>query len=69
METYFYLIVGALVVYIGYLHLQLYISRRIINAFQETTLAEKEGQLSLKPVLALFGALILLAGFALNWAR
>jgi hypothetical protein len=70
MELYFFLlVVGALVLYIAYLHLQLHISRRIINAFQETTLAEKEGRLNLKPALAMLGVLIVVAGFALNWMR
>lgn len=59
------LVVAVLVVYIGYLHLQLHISRRIITALQEATLAghEPERKWNLKFVLTLFGLAVLLAGF------
>lgn len=54
---------GLALTYIGYLHLQLYISRRIIHALQETTVtAEAEGRSGLKPALAVFGLLLLAAG-------
>ncbi len=54
---------GLALIYIAYLHLQLYISRRIISALQETTVtAEAGGRSGLKPALALFGLLLLAAG-------
>lgn len=62
--------VGLLIGYIAYLHLQLHISRRIISALQETTVtAETAGRFNVKPVLALFGVLILVAGAVASWAR
>lgn len=62
--------VGLLVGYIGYLHLQLHISRRIISALQETTVTtESEERSGLKPALAMFGVLILVAGAVASWAR
>jgi hypothetical protein len=64
------LIAGLMVLYVGYLHLQLYISRRIINALQETTLAveERSGRAAIKPALAALGLLILVAGVVATWA-
>ncbi len=69
MESLLAGVVVGLVLYIAYLHLQLYISRRIISAFQQTTLAvDKSGRLGLKPALAAAG-LLLLATLALSWLR
>lgn len=60
---------GLALIYIAYLHLQLYVSRRIISALQETTVtAEAAGRSSLKPALALFGLLLLAAGALAGWA-
>ena len=68
METLLFGVSGALVLYVGYLHLQLHISRRIISALQETTvLAEPARSFDARPVLAGLGLLILLAGALWRW--
>jgi hypothetical protein len=69
METLLAIVAGGLALYAGYLHLQLYISRRIISALQETTvLAEPARPFDPRPALAVIGVLILIAGALLNWA-
>lgn len=70
METLLAIMAGGLALYAGYLHLQLYISRRIISALQETTVtAEPARPFDARPALAFLGLLILAAGAVLTWAR
>lgn len=67
METLFGLVIAGLVLYAAWLNLQLYISRRIISALQETTVTAEAGRpFPLKPALAGLGLLILAAGFLIN---
>lgn len=70
METLFVVAIGGLLLYVGYLHLQLYISRRIISALQETTVTAEAGSApGLKPALAVLGMLILAAGVVASLVR
>jgi hypothetical protein len=63
------ILVGLFLLYIGYLQLQLYISRRIINALQETTLvAEPERRPGFNPVPLAF-VMFVLIGLLLVGAR
>ncbi len=64
-------LISFLLAHIGYLHLQLYINRRIISALQETTVAAQDGERTpgFKPALAALGLLILAAGVILAWVR
>ncbi|MBL8058443.1 MAG: hypothetical protein JNK29_17190 [Anaerolineales bacterium] len=69
METLLTIAAAGLALYAVYLHLQLYISRRIISALQETTVtAEPTRPFDARPALAVLGLLILAAGAVLNWA-
>ncbi|MBP7693829.1 MAG: hypothetical protein KA764_18045 [Anaerolineales bacterium] len=70
MEIPLIMLSGGLLLYAGYLRLQLHISRRIISALQETTVtAEAARPFDPRPALAGLGLLILIAGAALNWSR
>jgi hypothetical protein len=65
------LLAGFLLIYIGYLHLQLYISRRIISALQVTTVVTQanERKLGLKSALSVLGLLLVITGMVLVWIR
>lgn len=54
-------IVGGLLLYVGYLHLQLYINRRVIASLRATnvTLVEKPATQEYRPMLAAVGGIIL----------
>ncbi|HRE28100.1 MAG TPA: hypothetical protein PK954_15785 [Anaerolineales bacterium] len=63
MGTLLALIVGVLLLYIAWLHIQLYISRRVIATLRQTTvtIAQKRPSLDPRPILAGLGGLIMLA--------
>ena len=69
MGTLLALVVGVLLLYIAWLHIQLYISRRVIASLRQTTvtIAQKRPTLDPRPVLAGLGGLILLVGLIVVW--
>ncbi len=69
MGTLLALVVGILLLYIAWLHIQLYISRRVIASLRQTTvtIAQKRPTLDPRPVLAGLGGLILLVGLIVVW--
>ena len=69
MGTLLALIVGVLLLYIAWLHIQLYISRRVISNLRQTTLtiAQKRPSLDPRPILAGLGGMILLAWLITAW--
>lgn len=71
MGTLLALIVGLLLLYIAWLHIQLYISRRVIANLRQTTvtIAQKRPTLDPRPVLAGAAGLILLVGLIASWWR
>jgi uncharacterized iron-regulated membrane protein len=58
------LLVGALLIYIGYLRIQIYIQRRIINAFQDAAVVVPPSKPKSDPRMGLFaiGMLLLALG-------
>lgn len=68
METLTLVTVGGLALYIGWLHLQLYISRRVIQELQHTTLATTPASAAFnwRGMLVVLAVLALLAGLALS---
>ncbi|MBL8092785.1 MAG: hypothetical protein JNL73_01360 [Anaerolineales bacterium] len=69
MGTLLAMIVGLLLLYIAWLHIQLYISRRVIASLRQTTvtIAQKRPTLDPRPVLAGLAGLILLAWLLTAW--
>jgi hypothetical protein len=69
MGTLLALILSVLLLYIAWLHIQLYISRRVIASLRQTTvtIAQKRPTLDPRPVLAGLGGMILLAGLIAGW--
>lgn len=63
MDGFLTVVVGGLFVYIGYLHLQLYISRRVIASLRSAnvTLSEKPATSDYRPMLAALFGLALVA--------
>lgn len=69
MGTLLALVVGILLLYIAWLHIQLYVSRRVIASLRQTTvtIAQKRPTLDPRPILAGLGGLILLVGLIVVW--
>ncbi len=69
MGTLVALVVGILLLYIAWLHIQLYVSRRVIASLRQTTvtIAQKRPTLDPRPVLAGLGGMILLVGLIVVW--
>ncbi len=69
MSTLIALVVGILLLYIAWLHIQLYVSRRVIASLRQTTvtIAQKRPTLDPRPVLAGLGGMILLVGLIVVW--
>jgi hypothetical protein len=58
--------IGLMLLYIAWMHIQLYISRRVIATLRQTSIKVSQAQPSLdpRPILAGLGGLVLLGGLA-----
>lgn len=65
------IVVGGMLLYVGYLHLQLHISRKVNAALRATnvTLVEKPASREYRPMLAALAGIVLVVLAMLNGAR